>query len=68
MSKKTQCEGCGKMAAGGGRRFCYSCICILLSPRPQPPGTPKPAMKEYGTPYKVTYAKKSNPFREESSQ
>jgi hypothetical protein len=30
-TEKTICEGCGKKAAGGGHRFCYGCIGILLN-------------------------------------
>ena len=55
---KTECEGCGKMAAGGGHRFCYACIFHILhgSLTSNPP-----AVREYGTPYKIRYAKKEKP-------
>ena len=57
---KTECEGCGKLAAGGGHRFCYACICILLSP-PPPDRRELRAVREYGTPYRIRYAKKEKP-------
>ena len=29
-SKKYRCDGCGKNKAGGGQRFCYGCLCLIL--------------------------------------
>jgi len=34
MSKKTKCEGCGRMAAGGGQRYCWACLCDVLGNEP----------------------------------
>ncbi len=34
MGAKTICEGCGKLKAGGGHRFCRACICDLLDGQP----------------------------------
>ena len=33
-SEKTIREGCGKRRAGGGHRFCWSCLCDVLSSQP----------------------------------
>lgn len=30
-SPYTLCEGCGKMKAGGGQRFCWACLANILS-------------------------------------
>ena len=36
-SLRYTCEGCGRQAAGGGQRFCWSCLVDILFGRP--PGT-----------------------------
>ena len=35
-SKKTYCEGCGRMRAGGGQRFCWECLAKILCGEPTP--------------------------------
>ena len=32
-SPPTLCEGCGKMKAGGGQRFCWACLVTILANR-----------------------------------
>lgn len=50
-SPYTRCERCGLMRAGGGQRFCWSCIVDILfgtetisalAPKPRKPRTPRP--------------------------
>ncbi len=46
MTTKTTCEGCGKIAAGGGHRFCRACLGqILCTP------TPRAEVRECSTTY-----------------
>ena len=35
------CKGCGRMRAGGGQRYCWECLALILSNHPTPP--PRPA-------------------------
>jgi hypothetical protein len=49
---KTLCEGCGKVRAAGGHRFCRACLGYILSqpapPREQPVSSPWPPLRKGG--------------------
>jgi hypothetical protein len=51
---KTRCEGCGKVRAAGGHRFCRACIGHILSqpapPHEQPASGRYPPLRKGGDP------------------
>jgi hypothetical protein len=48
---RTVCQLCGRPRAGGGQRFCWECLGLILSPRPAAPN-PSPPLYRYPLPSK----------------
>jgi hypothetical protein len=38
------CHGCGRPRAGGGQRFCWECLGLILSIRPAEPAPAPPSL------------------------
>lgn len=60
---KTMCEGCGGKA-GGGQRWCYKCLCIILEESRK---IPLPVIKMHSDTIPKAYVIKAKEFKREGS-